>query len=128
MPRSSSVRYRRAAHASARNSSWIASMSRVMGLMRSGWETGSRSKPCNLHAVTGRGARRGITTSHPPLEGGSKLSLSDREKRISGRGDVDAGPRPQGAGESRLRRPIFEIDQIDVLARAVFRDLEKIDD
>jgi 4-diphosphocytidyl-2-C-methyl-D-erythritol kinase len=33
--------------------------------------------------------------SHPPLEGGSKLSLSDNEKRISGRGIVDAAPRPE---------------------------------
>ncbi len=33
--------------------------------------------------------------SHPPLEGGSKLSLSDSEKRISGRGIVDAAPRPE---------------------------------
>ena len=33
--------------------------------------------------------------SHPP-SGGSKLSLSDSEKRISGRGIVDAAPRPSG--------------------------------
>ena len=32
---------------------------------------------------------------HPPLEGGSKLSLSDSEKRISGRGIVDPAPRPE---------------------------------
>jgi hypothetical protein len=32
---------------------------------------------------------------HPPLEGGSKSSLSDSEKRISGRGNVEAAPGPE---------------------------------
>jgi 4-diphosphocytidyl-2C-methyl-D-erythritol kinase len=34
-------------------------------------------------------------SSHPPLEGGSKSSLGDSEKRISGRGIVGAAPRPE---------------------------------
>jgi predicted tellurium resistance membrane protein TerC len=32
---------------------------------------------------------------HPPLEGGSKLSLSDSEKKISGRGAAATLPRPE---------------------------------
>jgi 4-diphosphocytidyl-2-C-methyl-D-erythritol kinase len=34
-------------------------------------------------------------SSHPSLEGGSKSSLSGGEKKISGRGIVDAAPRPE---------------------------------
>jgi hypothetical protein len=46
---------------------------------------------------------------HPPLEGGSKLSLSDSEKRISGRGIVEAAPRPEKFFASlRIFRPALK--------------------
>ena len=51
-----------------------------------------RSSGCSCSSQQD-GLRRIIT--HPPLEGGSKLSLSVSKKRISGRGNVRAAPRPE---------------------------------